>query len=175
MAVLNKKIRPRPGRGNSIAQPSQSPERYQQFMKSPKEIRYEEQHERDIANAISKFSQHFMSNSKWVRLIDKLVENVRKVKKVKFKKVQSEQIGELYLNDETTFGFDYWQNGFEGHNSLGGWLTYKEIEYLIFPKLVDKDAELMQDLDQVLEVINSVSKFELEVCEEHIKLICYRK
>ena len=144
-------------------------------MKSPKEIRYEEQHERDIANAISKFSQHFMSNSKWVRLIDKLVENVRKVKKVKFKKVQSEQIGELYLNDETTFGFDYWQNGFEGHNSLGGWLTYKEIEYLIFPKLVDKDAELMQDLDQVLEVINSVSKFELEVCEEHIKLICYRK
>ena len=28
LAVLNQKVRPRPGRGNSIAQPSQSPERY---------------------------------------------------------------------------------------------------------------------------------------------------
>ncbi|MGB0856216.1 MAG: nickel insertion protein, partial [Nitrosopumilus sp.] len=46
------------------------------------------------------------------------------IKKIEFKKVQSAEIGELYLDEDTTFEFDYWQNGFEGNNSLGGWLTF---------------------------------------------------
>lgn len=143
-------------------------------MRMRKSIRYDEQVEREVEKAISMFSQHFMSNSKWVRLIDKLVENTHKVKKVKFKKVQSDQIGELYLSGDTTFGFDYWQNVFEGHNSLGGWLIYKEVEYLVFPKIVHEAAKAEQDLEQIGEVINSVGQFVLETSNEHLKLICYR-
>ena len=149
--------------------------RYQQSMRTRKTIRYDEQVEREVEKAISRFSQHLMSNSKWVRLIDKLVENVDTVKKVKFTKVQDDQIGELYLSDDTTFGFDYWQNGFEGHNSLGGCLTYKEIEHLIFPRIVDKIADVKQDLEQIAAVINSVGQFVLETSDNELKLICYRE
>lgn len=143
-------------------------------MRTRKAIRYDEHVEREVEKAVSKFSEHFMSNSKWVRLIDKLVEDTDKIKKVKFKKVQSDQLGELYLNDSTTFGFDYWQNGFEGHNSLGGWLTYKEVEYLVFPKIIDEAAKAQQDLERIGEVIKSVGQFVLETSEEQFKLICYR-
>lgn len=149
--------------------------RYQQSMRTRKAIRYDEQLDQEVEKAISRFSQHLMSDSKWVRLIDKFVENIDKVKKVKFKKVQSDQIGELYLSDDTTFGFDYWQNGFEGHNSLGGWLTYKEIEYLLFPKVADKAPQIEQDLELIAEVINSVGQFVLETSDEEIKLLCYRE
>jgi len=144
-------------------------------MRKQKAIRYNEQAEREVEKAISRFSQHFMSNSKWVRLIDKLVENAHKAKKVQFKKIQNDQIGDLYLNSDTTFGFHYWQNGFEGHNSLGGWLPYKEIEYLLFPRIVDKADEVEQDLEQISEVINSVGQFMLEISDEELKLICYRE
>lgn len=143
-------------------------------MKTQKAIKQNEELERQFEKAISKFSQHFMSNSKWVRLIDKFVEHSDKIKKIQFKKVQYTQIEELYLNGNTAFGFDYWENGFEGHNSLGGWLAYKEIEHLIFPKIVDKETKSQQDLKQIAELINSLGEFVLEIDEEQLKLICYR-
>ena len=144
-------------------------------MRTKKAKRYDEQIDREIEKAVSRFSEHLMSNSKWVRLIDRLVEDADKIKKIKFKKVQKDQIGELYLKEDTTFGFDYWQNGFEGHNSLGGWLTFKEIEYLIFPKVIDREAQLEQDLDQIKELIKSVGQFSLDIDDDRIKLICYRE
>lgn len=137
-------------------------------------ISYEEKLDREIEIAILKFSQHLMSNSKWVRLINKLVENANKVLKIEFKKVQREQIGELYINEETTFGFDYWQNGFEGHNSLGGWLTFKEIEFLVFPKVVDKNKHIEQDLLYIEQLIKSVGEFYLDANENRLKLTCYK-
>ena len=95
--------------------------------------RHDDQIERDVEKSISKFSQHLMSNSKWIKLVDKFVQNTDKILKIEFKKVKNDKIGELYLDEDTTFGFDYWKNGFEGCNSLGGWLTFKEIEFIIFP------------------------------------------
>lgn len=144
-------------------------------MRTKKAIRYDEQKDREIEKAISRFSQHFMSNAKWVRLIDKLVENVDQIKKIEFKKVQKDQIGELYLSDDTTFGFDYWQDGFEGHNSLGGVLAFKEIQFLVFPKTIDGDNNVEQDLEQIAEVINSVGQFSLDINDSRLKLTCYRE
>ena len=143
-------------------------------MRTKKAKRYDVQIDREIEKAVSRFSEHLMSNSKWVRLINKLVDNSEKIKKIKFKKVQLDKVGELYLEENTTFGFDYWQNGFEGCNSLGGWLVYKEIEYLIFPRIVDKASATEQDLDEILNLIKSVGQFELEIDEEKVKLICYK-
>ena len=132
-------------------------------MRTNKAKRYDEQIDREIEKAISRFSQHLMSNSKWVRLINKLLENADKVLRIEFKKVLNDQIGELYLNEDTSFGFDYWQNGFERHNSLGGWLTFEEIEYLVFPKLVSLNNKIEQDLETIMELINSVGQFSLDI------------
>jgi hypothetical protein len=143
-------------------------------MRTKKAKRYDTQIDREIEKAVSRFSEHLMSNSKWIRLIDKLVDNSKKIKKIEFKKVQLDKVGELYIEEDTTFGFDYWQNGFEGHNSLGGWLTFKEIEYLIFPKIVNKESATEQDLNEIINVINSVGQFALEIDDEKIKLVCYK-
>lgn len=143
-------------------------------MRTKKTKRYNNQIDREIEKSAAHFSEQLMSNSKWVRLIDKLVRESSKVQKIEFKKVQSEQIGELYIEEDTTYGFDYWQNGFEGHNSLGGWLTFKEIEYLIFPKTVGTEFLKEQNLIKIQELIESVGQFALDTNEDRIKLICYR-
>lgn len=144
-------------------------------MRASKTIGYDKQIDRELKKAVSKFSQHLMSNAKWVRLIDKLANNVDKVKKIEFKKVQNDMVGELYLNADTAFGFDYWQNGFEGHNSLGGWLTFKEIEYLVFPRAVDLNNNIVQDLDQIMQLVSSIGQFSIDVNEERLKLNCYKE
>jgi hypothetical protein len=143
-------------------------------MRTKKAKRYDNQIDREIEKSAAHFSEHLMSNSKWVRLIDKLVEESSEVQKIEFKKVQSEQLGELYLEENTTYGFDYWQNGFEGHNSLGGWLTFKEIEYMIFPKAIGTEPLKEQSLIKIQELIESVGQFALDTNEDRIKLICYR-
>ncbi|KAB1155949.1 hypothetical protein F7018_11620 [Tenacibaculum aiptasiae] len=143
-------------------------------MRTKKAKRYDEQFEREIEKSIVRFSEHLMSNSKWVRLIDRLVDNSNWIEKIEFKKVQNEKIGELYLQEGTTYGFDYWQNGFEGINSLGGWLAFKEIEYLIFPKAVTNEPSNEQYLIRIQELIESIGQFALDTNEERIKLICYR-
>jgi len=143
-------------------------------MTTKKSKRYTEQIDREIEKAVSIFSEHLMSNSKWVRLIDKLVENAHTIQKIKFKKVQKDQIGELYIDEDTTYGFDYWKNGFEGHNSLGGWLTFKEIEYLVFPKIIDPKNQIVQDLNEIKKLIDDVGQFSLVIDSYKIKLICYK-
>ena len=140
-------------------------------MKTNKQERFQQQIEREIDKATSKFNEHLLSNSKWVRLINALVENSELLKSIKFKKVQGEAIGDLFIYEDTTFGFDYWENGFEGHNSLGGWLTFKEIEYLFFPLKLDNET---QDLNKIKTVINSVGEFCLSENSKGLKLICYR-
>ncbi|WP_460546705.1 hypothetical protein [Hymenobacter daeguensis] len=116
-----------------------------------------------------------MSDSKWVRLIGKLVENAAEVRVIAFKKVQQDQIGRLYLYEDTEFGFDYWQTGFEGHNSLGGWLLFKEIEYLFFPRIIDAANQTEQRLSQIEALINSVGQFSLEIDENGLTLNCYKR
>jgi hypothetical protein len=144
-------------------------------MRTKKAKIFDQKIDLEIEKAISRFSQHYMSNSKWVRLIDKFVENIDKIKKVEFKKVQNDLIGQLFLNEDTTFEFDYWENGFEEHNSLDGCLRFKEIEYLIFPKKIDMGNHIEQNLQQIMELINSVGEFSIDLNESRLKLICYRE
>lgn len=141
-------------------------------MRTKKALRYDELRAKEIDNAISKFSELLMSNSKWVRLIEQIVNNANEVKKIQFKKVQSNKIGELYIDGESIFEFDYWQTGFEGNNSFNDWLEYREIEYLIFPKTIDSQKN--QDLDRISTLIKQVGEFDLELSNDELKLICYK-
>ena len=144
-------------------------------MRTKKSKKNDKQIDREIEKAVANFSEHLMSNSKWVRLIQSLIAEIEIVKRVKFKKIQDDKIGELFLEEDTTFGFDYWQNGFEGHNSLGGWLTFKEIEYLVFPRIIDEVKKTEQDLNAIRKTIEGTGQFSLAIDEDEIKLICYRK
>lgn len=143
-------------------------------MKTSKNIKLDKHSDRETEKVISKFSQKLMSNSKWVRLVDKLVENADKIFKIEFKQVHKEQIGEIYIDEKMEFEFDYWYNGFEGCNSFGGWLTFKEIEYIIFPRVVDSSKQIFQDLKSIETLISSVGEFDIEKDSNNIKLNCYR-
>jgi hypothetical protein len=100
---------------------------------------YYQQVDREIRISISKFNEHLLSNSKWKKLVEQIVNNAHLFKKIEFKKVQNKEIGELFINGDTTFEFDYWSIGFEGNNSMGGWLIFKEIEYIFFPRIINSD------------------------------------
>lgn len=128
---------------------------------------------KSIEKEVSKFSQHLMSNAKWIKLIDHLVNNMDEIKKIQFKRVQDDRIGELYLDENSSFEFDYWQTAFEGINSFGGWLQYKEIEYLSFPEKVDSKTE--QDLEKISTIIQTIGEFYLESDKNELKLICYKE
>ncbi|UZT99950.1 hypothetical protein ODZ84_10455 [Chryseobacterium fluminis] len=142
-------------------------------MRTKKARSYDDQKIKDIEKAASKFRQSFMSNSKWIRLIETIVDHADEFKKIQFKKIQNDRIGELYLTHESTFEFDYWQTGFEGNSSFGGWLEYREIEYLIFPKIINSDR--VQDLESIKLIIEKTGMFHCETDEKEIKLICYKE
>jgi len=107
------------------------------------------------------------------KLIDGLFDHIEKVSKIQFKKVQTDKIGELYLDENTIYEHDYWQNGFEGNNSFGEWLEYREIEYLIFPKIIDSKNNV-QNLEEILLIIENIRHFSLEMDIDELKLICYK-
>lgn len=146
-------------------------------MITKRQERYWNQLDRNIDKAIkNNFSDSFMSNAKWLRLINILVENIQFFNYIEFKKVQSQEIGILYLEKDTMFGFDYWETGFEETNSLGGVLSFREIEYLNFPKefLDEKGKVQHQNLGKIKEVLDSVGKLLLEIDDDFIKLTAYR-
>ncbi|WP_346986532.1 hypothetical protein [Chryseobacterium sp. POE27] len=55
-------------------------------MRTNNALRNKEQKIRNIEKAVSRFSQKFMSNSKWLRLIETIVDNAQEFKKIEFKK-----------------------------------------------------------------------------------------
>jgi hypothetical protein len=125
-----------------------------------------------IERCLRSFSQHLMSNAKWVRLIQHITSHMHLFDKILFKRVQDDKEGELYLQEDTSYKLDYWDIGFEGNHSLGGWLTFKEIEYLLFPPV--NDNEQPQDyLSQIETSISGIGEFRFERAAEGLKLICY--
>jgi len=136
-------------------------------------IRYDEQKVREIEKAVAQFSQQLMSNSKWIRLVETIVENANDFKKIQFKKIQNNNIGELFINEDSIFEFDFWQSGFEGNNSLGDWLEYREIEFLIFPEIIN--SKVSHDLYKIEKKIRNIGEFCIEHDENELKLICYKK
>jgi len=122
-----------------------------------------------------KFSSGYMSNKKWVKLIDTFVENAELIKRVEIKKVLEEKIGLIFISENLQYEFDYWNIGFEGVNSFGGWLLYKEIEFLKFPaKFQNENLYQEQDLIEIKEIINKIGIFEMTYQNDELILFCYK-
>jgi len=122
-----------------------------------------------------KFSSGYMSNKKWVKLIDTFVENAELIKRVEIKKVLEEKIGLIFISENLQYEFDYWNIGFEGVNSFGGWLLYKEIEFLKFPaKFQNENLYQEQDLIEIKEIINKIGIFEMTDQNDELILFCYK-
>ncbi|PVW13908.1 DUF6678 family protein [Marixanthomonas spongiae] len=122
-----------------------------------------------------KFSANFMSNAKWKKLIDGLVENAELIKRVNFKKILDEKIGQLYITADLCYDFDYWSNGFEGMNSLNGWLLYKEIEWISFPsEFLDENNNLnSQNIAEIEKILKQIGEFRISKDSIELKLNCY--
>jgi hypothetical protein len=121
------------------------------------------------------FSSGYMSNQKWVKLINAFVANSEWIKKVEVKKVLDEKTGLLYISSDLAYDFDYWNIGLESGHSFGGWLLYKEIEFLRFPsKFQNGKLTEEQDLNKIKEIINKVGLFEIADKNEELILFGYK-
>lgn len=136
----------------------------------------EEEFERKLEFEIkSRFKTSLMSNSKWKRLIENIIENSSLFQRIEFKKIIDDRIGHLFIDENTKYKLDYWDFGFEGLNSLSGWLLFKEIEFLRFPKTYKlQEGQIKQDTQKIKSIIDAIGKFDLDENEEFLFLYCYK-
>ncbi len=113
-----------------------------------------------------KFSCTYMNNTKWVKLLDALIENHQLISQILLKLVWDENIRILYIDETTSKDFDYYPKAMEGLISGApiGWYDYKEIEWVEF-------SEMALELESLL---NTIGKFEYEILQDKLKLFCYK-
>ncbi len=118
---------------------------------------------------IEKFSGSFMSNAKWVKLLNALssIEGLDCEAKVKL--VWDDVIRDFRLDDDLEFNFDFYESSMESMISgyPNGWYDYKEIEWL----------KISADNEQILKItnaINGVGKFESISDLSTITLVAYK-
>jgi hypothetical protein len=120
-----------------------------------------------------KFTANFMNNKKWVKLISTLVSNQDKIKKCLIKPIWEdlEPTRHLIIDESTTYNFDYYDNSMEAmvSGTPRGWYTYKEIEWLDFPKREDQNLTEIQDL------LNQIGQFKTELTNSNLRLYAYLK
>ena len=116
-----------------------------------------------------RFVTGFMSNAKWVRILDALSSQEGLVVDCKVKLVWDDQICQIAI-DGATFKFDYWPMAMEGMISCRrrGWYDYKEIEWLMFPSVG-------QDVTRIRETIQAAGQFVLDMSEDGLKLSAYQE
>lgn len=136
---------------------------------------YEELDKRLEKTVLERSLHGLMSDAKWIKLVGHLVQNVS-IKKVEFKGILDEKEGVLNISADMAFELDYWKNGFEGSNSSGGWLMYKEIEYLRFPAVFIGKGGMpeSQNIAEIEEAISSVGMFEVHIENGNLILLCYK-
>jgi hypothetical protein len=82
----------------------------------------------------------------------------------------------LYISNDIQYEFDYWNIGFEGINSFGGWLLYKEIEFIKFPSKFKNGNNIEeQNIVNIKNVVDKIGQFEMFIQNEELILLCYKQ
>jgi hypothetical protein len=118
--------------------------------------------------------QPLLSNAKWVKLLDLLVQQWPLLRECKAKLIwEGADVDRwLLLDEHTSYGFNYYARAMEGliSGKPRGWYDYKEIEWLeLFPSPGDE----AQHLDQLQQAIAQLGQFRLERSPDKLRLYAY--
>ncbi len=118
---------------------------------------------------IGQYSGSFMSNVKWVKLLDVLSSIEGLNCKASVKLVWDDKPRDFRLDDEIEFKFDYYESAMEAMITgyPNGWYDYKEIEWL---KITAKE-ELLRKITLAM---CDVGKFETRLKPNEIILFAYK-
>ena len=122
---------------------------------------------------LEKYTGSFMNNSKWVKLIQKIVENFSVIKKCTVKLIYDHEIRLLDITGDEQYDLDFYSNSMEGMltNPIApGWMVYKEIEWISFPS----DTEVVQDILKIKRQINMLGKFNDELTDNYYRIYAYK-
>jgi len=114
------------------------------------------------------FSNSFMNDSKYVKLLCALSESDLVIEDSRVKLIWDDEIREIYM-DEITYEFDFYDHSME--SMIGGypkgWYEYKEIEWLE----LKSDAHQME---RIIHLLNSIGQFETELMDGVLRLYGYK-
>lgn len=122
---------------------------------------------------LEKYSGSFMNNSKWVKLIQKLIENFDVIKKCNVKLIYDDVIRSLIITGDEQYNLDFYLNSMEGmlnNPIVSGWTVYKEIEWISFPY----DTETVQDMLKIRLEIQMLGKFNDELTDDYYRIYAYK-
>lgn len=125
----------------------------------------------------NKYSSALMNNSKWVKLIQKLVDNHEIIGKCYIKLVYDEKIRELKIQGYEQYNLDFYQQALESMVTevMSGWTYYKEIEWISFPRDYEhKGKNKQQNIKNIAEVIYSIGQFNESLTEESFTIYGYK-
>lgn len=123
--------------------------------------------------------QPLLSNAKWVKLLTTLVAQWPLVQACQVKLIWEDASSErwLHVDEHTSYQFNYYASAMEamisGKPHLG-WTTYKEIEWLTFPRFFSPKA-IEQDLAAIQRQLEAAGQFRLEACPTQLRLYAYHR
>ncbi|MEO8239123.1 MAG: hypothetical protein ABI576_13550 [Flavobacterium sp.] len=116
-----------------------------------------------------KYSSNFMSNSKWVKLIELLVKNYKLFDVCNVKLIYDKEIRQLIIGGNENFEFDYYKDSMEGMITkpiTPGWVLYKEIEWISFP------AE-KSNIFEINKLVNQLGEFRNDLTTDYFRVFAY--
>ena len=130
-----------------------------------------------IENEIKKYSYSCMSNAKWRKLFSVINEQNLKLHKCVWKIVGNKEPQKGFVPDCSQLG-----DTFVGDcGALNGPLEYKFIEWVFIPRTTEyREYEcapvnsIDQDIEFVVEQLNSLGNFELELSSDGLKIFGYK-
>ncbi len=118
--------------------------------------------------------QPLLSNAKWVKLLDLLVQQWPLLQECKVKLIWEGPDVErwLLLDKDMSYGFDYYATAVEAlvSGKPRGWYAYKEIEWLELFPAPDDEAK---HLDLLQKAIAQLGQFRVEKSPDKLRLYAY--
>lgn len=125
-----------------------------------------------------KYTASFMSNAKWVKLIQLLVDNYELIKCCHVKLIYDNKMRHMKITGHEQYDLDFYSDSMESmvtNPIVRGWTLYKEIEWIDFPTALESNKEIIkQDIIKIKQCINGLGRFNEEVTNEYYRIYAYK-